>query len=431
MVLTGTTLQARTWTEAVSGRKIEADFVSADAKSVRIAVRGGASFTLELSRLSPEDQTFVQQQAKPKADAAKSLEKSEDRFSDIRGLALDKIPVSGEADLTLAPVDAAIRQFMVEKGVGAVSFAMSREGKVIYDRAFGWADADLKTPLQPGVKMRIASMTKPVVKAAIQTLIADGKLKAEDLVFMVLDLGQYQEAKGCDPRWKSVTIQHLLDHKGGWDRDKSGDLTTRSAQIGDLFRVKPGELEPMQVVRYGLTLPLDFDPGERYVYSNYGYILLVRVIEKISGQKFVEYLHATVCKTANAPSFSLSSSDARDRQAGEIWYCYHPEYPKEEVPLPFRTEARDGAGVLACTAADYCHFLETYWISGKPRKPGTRFSYVFSGSHPGVTAICAQRADGISYAAIANRREGGKADWNGDLRKLIDAALNSVAAEVK
>ncbi len=423
-------VHARVWTEAVSGKKIDADYVSADAGSVVISLRGGKTFKLELSRLSPEDQAFVRQQQKP-ADSAKPAAKVEDRFEDVKDLKAAEIPVTGESPEALKKIDEAVLQFMVEKGVPAVTFAVSRNGKVVYDRAFGWADSKLKNPLQPGVKMRIASMTKPVVKAAIQTLVEKGKVKPEDLVFDVLELGQYAEAKKCDPRFKTVTIQHLLDHKGGWDRDKSGDLTTRSSVICELFNVKPDEMKPEHVVRYGLTLPMDFAPGERYAYCNYGYIMLVRVIEKVSGEKFIDYLQNTVCKESNAPSFSLSSTDARDRQAGEIWYCYHPEHPKEEIPLSFRTEARDGAGILACTAADYCRFLETYWISGMPRKPGAKFGYSFAGSHAGVTAICAQRPDGINYAGIANRRGGGKTDWNGDLRKLVDAALNEVASEIK
>jgi CubicO group peptidase (beta-lactamase class C family) len=340
-------------------------------------------------------------------------------------LQASKIPTSGTQRKDLAVVDDAIKEFMVEKGIGALTFAISKGGKVLYDRAFGWADADLKTPLQPGVKMRVASMTKPVVKAAILTLIAAGKLNAGDHVFDVLKLGQFKEAKSCDPRFKQVTIQQLLDHKGGWDRDKSGDLTTRATAITDMFHVKLNEMEPMHVVRYGLTLPMDFDPGERYVYCNFGYIMLVRVIERVSGEKFMDYLHETVCKKSGAASFSASSTDARDRQPGETWYCYHPEHPKKEVPLRFRVEARDGAGILACTAADYCKFLETYWISGAVRTPGSAKDS-FSGSHPGVTAICSQRQDGYSYAAIANRWGGSKADWNGELRSAIDAALEKV-----
>jgi CubicO group peptidase (beta-lactamase class C family) len=429
LVACHTSLSARTWTEAATGRKIEADLVSTDSTSVIVATRDGKRFTLPLARLSAEDQAFVRGNGKPSAPPAKAATPVEDRFEDVPKLDLSTIPVSGDAHKALAAVDEAIKNVMVEKGIAALTFAVSKGGKILHDRAFGWADADLKEPLKPDVKMRVASMTKPVVSAAIQTLMTDGKLKADQLVFDVLDLGQFDEAKSCDPRFKQVTIQHLLDHKGGWDRDKSGDLTTRATKIADMFRVKLNEMEPMHIVRYGLTLPMDFDPGERYVYCNYGYIMLVRVIEKASGKKFMDYLHDTVCRESGAESFSRSATDARDRQPGEIWYCYHPEHPQKEVPLTFRTEARDGAGVLATTAADYCRFLEAYWISGKPRTSG-RASYAFSGSHPGVTAICSQRTDGINYAAIANRRGGGRSDWNGDLRAAIDAALDAVAEKL-
>ena len=426
-------LQARTWTEAATGKKIDAEFVSADATNLTIALQGGKTFTLELSRLSAEDQAFVRQQQQPKPAAAAAgpqTAKSEDRFDDLPKLTLAKIPSAGDAHPALAAVDEAVRKFMVEKGIGAVTFSLSQGGNILHDRAFGWADADLKTPLQPGVKMRVASMTKPVVQAAIKTLITDGKLKADDLVFPVLDLGQYKEAKGCDERWQRVTIQHLLDHKGGWDRDKSGDFTF-DTQIADTFRVKPNEMIPEHVMRYGMTRKLDFEPGERYAYCNYGYILLVRVIEKVSGQKFMDYLHATVCKVAETPSFSLSSSDARDRQSGEIWYSYHPEYTRKTVPLPTRTEARDGAGVLACTTSDYCRFLDHYSILGNLRRPGGQYSGSFSGSHPGVTAICSQRVDGINYAIICNRRGTGGAEWNDELRKAVDTELEKVAAKLK
>ena len=417
------TLHARPWTDAASGKTIEADFVSADPQSV-VITSGGKRFTLPLTRLSVEDQAFVKGQLSAKAEP-KSAAKTEDCFDDIPKLEADKIPVSGKSDEALAAVDEAIRKVMVEKGLPSVTFAISKGGKILHDRAFGWADEKLKTPLQPGVKMRIASMTKPVVSAAIHTLFTDGKLMPDQRVFELLDLDQYSEAKKCDPRFKQVTIQNLLDHKGGWDRDKSGDFTFSTA-IADTFKIKLNEMEPVHVVRYGLLQPMDFDPGERYAYCNYGYILLVRVIEKVSGQKFFDYLHATVCKKSGADSFSASSADARDRQPGEIWYCYHPEYPRKEVPLPFRTEARDGAGIIATTAADYCRFLETYWISGEVRD-SSRKKYSFSGSHPGVTAVCSQRSDGINYTAIANRRGKGKDDWNAALRKAIDDALEQVA----
>jgi CubicO group peptidase (beta-lactamase class C family) len=104
---------------------------------------------------------------------------------------------------------------------------------------------------------------------------------------------------------------------------------------------------------------LDFDPGERYAYCNYGCILLVRVIEKVSGQSFIDYLQATVCKTAQAPSFSLSSSDARERQPGEIWYCYHPEYPQKMVHPGSGCIHRYGCSCHFSQACRFAHGGET------------------------------------------------------------------------
>ncbi len=427
LLLAASSVSARTWTETASARTIEAEYVSSDGRTVTIAVRGGGTFQVELTRLSQADRDFVLAQTAPVAARVK-----EDRFEDIRIRSVADIPASGEAHAALAAVDGAIRGFMMEKGLGAVTFAVSRDGKILHDRAFGWADADLKTPLQPGVKMRMASMTKPVVKAAIATLVREGKLKTDELAFEVLDLGRHPEAKGRDERWQRVTIQHLLEHEGGWDRDVSGDFTFATTEICAHFKIKPEEITTEHVTRFGLTRKFDFDPGARSAYCNYGYILLARVLEKVSGRSFIECVSETVAKTADAPSFSLSSTDARDRQPGEIWYCYHPEYERKTVPLPFRTEARDGAGVLAATAADYCRFLEAYWISGELRqKNGERYSYSFNGSHAGVTAICAQRPDGINYAAICNRRSSGRASWNTELRERIDAALDQAAAELR
>jgi len=436
LLLTGFALvsplsSARTWTEAASGRKIEAEFVSSADGKVTVQIKSCAKVAIDLARLAPEDQSFVAEKLKtPPAKASATAGKAEDRFEDMPKLKAEEIPASGEEKKDLAAMDAVIRQFMVEKGIGAVTFALSKNGRLLHDRAFGWVDANLKKPLQPGVKMRVASMTKPVVMAAIKTLITDGKLKESDLVFPLLNLEQYEEAKGCDERWQKVTIQHLLEHKPGWDRDVSGDFTGLTRQMCDDFKVKLNELTPEHMVRFGLTRKFDFEPGERYAYCNYGYILLVRVIERVSGQKFMDYLKATVCKQAGVESFSLSTSDARDRQAGEIWYCYHPEHPKPEVPLVFRTDARDGAGVLACTAADYCRFLEHYSVIGNLRKQGANYRGSFSGSHPGVSAICSQRVDGINYAIICNRRGGGSTDWNSELRKLVDAELEKVASDL-
>ena len=96
-----------------------------------------------------------------------------------------------------------------------------------------------------------------------------------------------------DDRWKKVTILHLLQHRGGWDRDKSFDPMFRSPTICEELKVEP-PADPDAIIRYMLRQPLDFDPGERYAYSNFGYCLLGRVIEKVSGSGYEDYVKKEV-----------------------------------------------------------------------------------------------------------------------------------------
>lgn len=179
LLLTVAPLGARTWTESATGKTIEAEFLRSDGTTVTIALRRGGTTQVALARLSPADQAFVQSQ-QPAAAAATGTRVAADRFEDLQLRAAEAIPVSGEAHPDLAAVDEAVRAFMVEKGIGAVTCAISHRGVILHDRAYGWADAELKTPLSPGTKMRLASMTKPVVKAVIATLVSQNQLQTPD-----------------------------------------------------------------------------------------------------------------------------------------------------------------------------------------------------------------------------------------------------------
>ena len=126
----------------------------------------------------------------------------------------------------------------------------------------------------------------------------------------------------------------------------------------------------------------------------------------------------------------LSRSDPSDRLPGEVWYCLHPEYTKEAKLFPVRMETKDGSGALACSAADYCRFLEHYSIRGNRRVNGGRYAGTFFGSTPGCTSACSQRPDGIVYTVICNRRSTGGSDWNKELKSLLDKALDPIAADL-
>lgn len=438
-LIASATAQARTWTDAATGRTLEAEFVKAGGGTVTLKrASDGMPFTLPLSRLSAADQAFVAAQAgAPAATAAASKpgrnapgpKVQDDRYTDIKPLKKESIPATGEAHAKLAALDDAVLEFMVARGIPAASFALSKNGRLLHERAFGWADPNLREPFPTGMSMRLASISKPITQAGIRSLVADGKLKLEDKVFEVLELEKLKPRK-LDERWKLITIGQLIEHKGGFDRDKSGDASYQSPKVCADLRIKLQDMQTMDLVRWYLEQPLDFDPGARDVYSNFGYTLLARVVEKVSGKSFTDYLNASLGLKAGMTTLRVSRSDPRDRLPGEAWYCLHPEYTQEERYFPVRMEAKDGSGALACSAADYCRFLEHYVIDGSPRVPGGRYSGTFFGSTPGCTSVCSQRPDGIVYTIICNRRGAGGEDWNKELKAAVDKALEAVAADL-
>src|SRR5262249_38619256 len=143
---------------------------------------------------------------------------------------------------------------------------------------------------------RIASVSKPITAVAILQLAERGKLKLDDKVQGHLKYEPHFEDGGkFDERWRQVTIAHCLAHTGGWDRDKSYDPMFQANRMARSRKVELPIL-PEDIIRYQLGQPLDFDPGERYAYSNFGYSLLGRIIEKVTGQPYEEYVQDEVLK---------------------------------------------------------------------------------------------------------------------------------------
>ncbi|MEM8953848.1 MAG: serine hydrolase [Verrucomicrobiota bacterium] len=421
----------RTWTDAGSGRTIEADFVSATKTTVTLKRNAdGKQFTLPLDRLSQEDRAFIQSQLAPTDSTPPkqpALPKAAlDSYKDLPDpVTRNSLPISGESDPKFAPLDDVIAEFMVEKQIAALVAAVSKDGEILYDKAFGYQDAELKAPLQPGTIMRLASVSKPVTSAALKHLIADGNLNPDDLVFEKLELGAIAPSN-LDPRWKQITVDHLRYHMGGFDRNISGDPMAILPLIAKTQTIDVDKLEFRDLLDYMLKQPLDFSPGEREAYSNFGYNLIVHLIETVSRKSYTEFLSETVAATANTNTLAPGRTDPDDRPNGETWYHMHPGIDREIKPNPFRMEVRAGSGAMVSSAADFCRFLDHYWISGDPRQPGQRAGYTFFGSLPGTSAVSTQRPDGINFTAIANRRDKAGSDWNKELKAAIDEAISAI-----
>jgi len=222
--------------------------------------------------------------------------------------------------------DREIQKFMQARNIPGGALAVVKDGRLAYTRGYGWADRESKVPAKPTSLFRIASISKPFTAVAVLKLVEEQKLKLHARVWDLLDLASWVPAgEKPDERWKQITVCHLLQHTGGWDRDKSFDPMFRSREIAASFAL-PSPPAPRVIIRYMLGQPLDFDPGTRYAYSNFGYCVLGRVIENIAGITYEKFVQEKVLAPMGIHQMRIGASLADKRVEGEVrYYTPHDE----------------------------------------------------------------------------------------------------------
>ncbi len=230
------------------------------------------------------------------------------------------IPATGDLGKDLEPLNEFLLETLRANNIPGATVAVASDGKIIFDRGFGYSDLEPPTPMTPNTTMRIASISKPITAVAVLLLVEDGKLKLDDPVIDLLTRdGKFTLPAEADPRWNRITIRNLLQHSGGWNRDKSKDTMfelaeiTRSAKLDKIARIP-------DVVRYQLSRPLDFEPGTEYQYSNVGYCLLGRVIETVSKQTYEEFVNDRILIPAEMTQTRLGKTRLSDRADDEAHY---------------------------------------------------------------------------------------------------------------
>src|SRR5208337_974116 len=134
---------------------------------------------------------------------------------------------------------------------------------------------------------------------------------------------QYSLPPGGDERIRMVTVRQLLHHTGGWDTSKSGDAEMMATEIAKALSVAdPSNCADW--IRYKLTKPLDFTPDSKSSYSNVGYCVLGRVIEKVSGKKYYDYVRDEVLAPMQIKGIATAYTLESQRQPREMKYYDYP-----------------------------------------------------------------------------------------------------------
>jgi N-acyl-D-amino-acid deacylase len=386
-----------------------------------------------------------------------------------------KLPITGPAHPDLAPFDELMTRFVRQHRVPGAALAVAKDGRLVYARGFGWADRAKGLPVQPRSLFRIASISKPITAVAILRLIAQGKLRLTDHPFELLALPP-PPGKKSDPRLKKITVLQLLQHTGGFDRDRSFDPMFRSVEIArQLGSPPPADAE--QIIRYMLGHKLDFEPGSRYAYSNFGYCVLGRVIEKVSGKSYEHYVRQEVLAPLGIHDMQIGQTlrpaphevhyyDEKDQTGPAV---LGPNLGKA-VPWPYGAwylEAMDAHGGWIASAPDLVRFAAAfdrpimdkllgpagvraqfarppgragYTAKGKPRDEyyglgwevrvvgPDSINFWHSGALDGTATILVHRDDGLAWAVLFNTRN----DPDGEnLTGLIDGLVHEAADRVR
>jgi CubicO group peptidase (beta-lactamase class C family) len=161
----------------------------------------------------------------------------------------------------------------------AGSVMVARSNQIVFMKGYGWANRELDVAHAPNTKFRLASVTKQFTALCILILQEQGKLSVEDPISKFLP--------DSPKAWSKIKIRHLLTHTSGIP-----DYTKLPNYISTMMLPSPPE-KMMSRLR---DKPLEFEPGERFAYSNSGYILLGYIVEKASGQSYEQFVQQFVFK---------------------------------------------------------------------------------------------------------------------------------------
>lgn len=201
-----------------------------------------------------------------------------------------------------AKIDSLIQTEFNEKYGPGGAFLIAKDGKPIYQKAFGKANVELDVDLTPESVFQIGSMTKQFTAVAVLMLEEKGKLKVNDPISKyIVDY----------PAGDKITIHHLLTHTSGIK-----DFT----KMKSLREIAQKEMTPKMMVDFFKHEPVDFAPGEKFDYNNSGYVVLGYIIELVSGETYEDFIKKHIFEKAGmSQSYYASDRQVIRRRA----YGYH------------------------------------------------------------------------------------------------------------
>jgi CubicO group peptidase (beta-lactamase class C family) len=363
---------------------------------------------------------------------------------------------------TFRGADSVISSFMKTWHLGGGSVAIVKDGNLIYNKGFGYSDMERTIPAEPNSLYRIASISKPITSLAIMKLVEEGYLGLQDKVFGPGRLIQdpYYLNAIADPRIYEITVEELLNHTSGWDSSiPYGPFPHCDPPFFPLYvteaAAEPNPVGDSTLIRFKLGNGLQHDPGSSYSYSNVGFLVLGKIITRVSGLPYEEYIRRTFLEPAGVYDMHLGKNLKEEKQEREVDYLSHAFAPScygdGSMVLSqyggFNLEAMNAHGGWISSAPDLARLLVALkheellsaesihtMLTPGPVNPSyalgwqvnSKGNYWHTGSLDGTSAFAATTADGYTWVFLFNGRSDNSAAFWMSLDKLPRAALKTV-----
>ena len=220
----------------------------------------------------------------------------------------------------LKGLDKKVEAYMKRWELKGASLAITRNDSLLYAKGYGWADEEMDQEMQPSHIMRMASVSKLITAVGIMVLQDRDSLSIKDTVFGptgILSDSLFTTVIK-DRNYRKITVEHLLRHQGGFYRDPlfSSRDVKHQLQLDN---------PPVKEDFYRLVLGrrLKFMPGTSQDYSNFGYLLLSEIIEKVSGMPYEEFIRTNVLAPAGCYDMHIGGNYYEDKLANEVRYYTH------------------------------------------------------------------------------------------------------------
>ncbi|MEO0340316.1 MAG: serine hydrolase domain-containing protein [Bacteroidota bacterium] len=290
----------------------------------------------------------------------------------------------GMSATRLSRIDKMLEQTLQEDILpGAVAIVV-RNGKIVYHKAFGVADANGEQALKRDDIFRIASQTKAITSTAVMMLWEEGHFRLDDPIEQYLPafanpqvLDTFNEADSTfttRPAKGSITIRHLLTHTSGLGYGFiDGDPRFRKmyAKAGIIDAFTDQDISIQENVKKLAKLPLHQDPGERYTYA-VGLDVLGYLVEVISGQSFDRFLQERIFRPLGMSDTYFYLPDSKKDRLVEVqrkvdgaWRIDDNPVYNEDYPISGAKAFFSGGAGLSSTAKDYATFLQMYLNKGE------------------------------------------------------------------